>query len=365
MPDPRAAARVRRHPVRSRQIQIEECSQHQADVFSDSAAREHIYQSSDPNEQSSLRHTILRQALSEEYLADLGKRFGLFRHADGDIRQLGEIAELLKRIEYFSVDSTSYQIGVVANRADLALAMTKDVLTQMMSTLILERERTLKSMRDAIQQRIKLLAPGIMETPVPVSALERDNLRKELVRLQAQMAILRSQYTERHPEVLRLEERERLLRGMLREPVAPASGAAGDDETGSPASKTAKQDVLDELTRNLNNITMVLDSERDRGNIRYLAIVERPSLPLGPFFPPREVFLLMGFIGGLVLAVVAVTYKELARGTFLAPEHLAQSLNVPLLGELPLLGGSKRLQLPSAPGAEAIRHQLPAPPLEG
>ena len=105
--------------------------------------------------------------------------------------------------------------------------------------------------------------------------------------------------------------------------------------------------------------------EQKRENIRFLAVIEEPSVPLAPFFPPREVFIMLGVAAGVVLAAVLVTYNELSRGTFLAPEVVAGSLGVPLIGELPRLEGRKQLQLPQSPGADAIRKQLPAPTTGG
>jgi uncharacterized protein involved in exopolysaccharide biosynthesis len=333
----------------------------QAAYFQNALLGNILYQSYDPAEQNAQRVSLLRMALSEEYLEKLGRKFSLFVYSANDPRHGAERAGLLKRIEYFSVNSSAFQIGTVARDAYVAYAMLEDVLEQMITTLIDERRRTLVTMRDAIQTRVQELIPGI-STLVPASNLETDNLKAELLRIQEQVAVLKSQFTERHPEVLRLEERERLLEGMLRDlGVAPGAQSTPDSGSANRASKGAQQEVLDDLIKKLNNLSVVLDMEQNRENIRFLTVVERPTLPVAPFFPPHEVFLLLGIAGGMVLAAVLVTYRELSRGTFLAPEVVAGSLGVPLLGELPELEGRKQLQLPQAPGVNAIRRQLPAP----
>ena len=333
----------------------------QAGYFQNALLGNILYQSYDPAEQNAQRNALLRMALSEQYLEKLGRTFSLFKLPVENPRHAVERADLLQRIEYFSLNSAAYQIGVVANDAYTAYAMLGDVLEQMITTLLAERRRTLLTMRDAIEAHIRELAP-IAGLSAPTRALERDKLKSELVRIQAQVAILKSQFTERHPEVLRLQERERLLKGMLLDAgVEPASSAAPLDR----GSKTTQQEVLDDLVKKLNNLNVVLDMEQKRENIRFLAVIEEPSVPLAPFFPPREVFIMLGVAAGVVLAAVLVTYNELSRGTFLAPEVVAGSLGVPLIGELPRLEGRKQLQLPQSPGADAIRKQLPAPTTGG
>jgi hypothetical protein len=101
--------------------------------------------------------------------------------------------------------------------------------------------------------------------------------------------------------------------------------------------------------------------ETDKGDLPSLAVLEQPSMPIYPIYPPKVKILLLGFAAGMFLSAALVAFLELRRGTFLAPIGAAGALGVPLLGEMPRLRtiDQSRVPLIPGPGEFAVRERLP------
>ena len=191
-----------------------------------------------------------------------------------------------------------------------------------------------------------MLSAGLKDTSGPGASLQPTAVREELEKVNADIRALKAQYTEMHPFVQRLEDRARALRATL---AKMEDNKKAVQVLVDPASRSATQGVYDDLVRKLNYLNVVLEMEGEGQNVPYLAVIEQPAIPSFPFSPNRLMVYLVAFCAGLLLSGVVVVYNELRRGTFLAPAHASTILGVPLLGELPPLVSTKKLQLLEGP----------------
>lgn len=328
----------------------------QAGYFQNALVSDLFPQMSDPSEQNAQRQSLLRLALTDKFLDELGQKHQLFKHPFGSTLHILERDMLLRQIEYFPQNATTFQISVLAPQPDLAYNLDREVVAQMVNTLIEERHRNLVRIKDAIEAHVQTLAVGLKDVAGPAYTLHPEALREELEKINGDIKALTNQFTERHPDVQRLKERAQAIRNVLsnsQNPVGSASDAI------SPVSKTASQDVYNDLVKKLNYLKIVVEMERNTRDLPYLAVIQQPTIPVQPTFPPAFKLILLGVFGGVVVSALLVFFLELKRGTFLAPASAASELGVPLLGQLPRLARRHGVQLLDGPGADAVRLLLP------
>jgi len=216
-------------------------------------------------------------------------------------------------------------------------------------------------------------------------------LDQELARLRAQLADLRSHYTERHPDVRKVKEQiaemEKLKRQVeARIAAAPASGTT--DETRHASSPTemevesqlkankveienrqrAIQDLqkeignyqarlnmtpvreqqMAELTRNyeqsrksyeqlqakLDQSGMATDLEKQQQGEQF-HVLDAPNLPQKPFSPNRLKLDLIGLATGLIFGMVSLVGAEMLDDRLYSREELATIVSAPVLAEIP------------------------------
>jgi hypothetical protein len=331
----------------------------QSSYFRNPLVSDLVSEVTDTTELNSQRQSMLRLALSDDFVDELATRYSIYENAgDPDQRSI-ERERFLKKIQYFAVTPTSFQISVGGKDPVMAYQMTRDVLAQMTFTLIEERYRKLLHARDAIQSQAKFLSRALRDLGNPYHS---EYLGRELERLNENIKSLKGRYTTDHPVLADLLSRARSIRARLRDTQSGEDPSPQDDVSKSflvPGSKQPVQDIFNDLLKKLSHLNIVLEMERDRGGVSYLAVIEQPRIPTRAYFPDLLQFLVYGAAAGVILSIVHVIYSELKRSEMVAPEAASDTLGVPLLGELPaLLGTSSELLLD---GPRGMARALPAP----
>lgn len=273
------------------------------------------------------------------------------------------------------------------------------------------QQRAIAVDREVLETRLRQTREMLGKAAsLPTSAAIADDpivssLRGELSKLEVDLALLREQLTDQHPEVIATKARLEAVKAQLQRKTAEvlaARAAAANQELLDQLAKLegdrqvlqAKAMALDSIvrtyTREIRTLppretqlarltravkvaegTYLLLAQRlqeakieENTIVDNLRIVDRAIPPGAPVKPRTTRNTIFGVALGLVLGVAAAYLMEMLETTFQTPEEVERVLGLPVLGvipflqepgrgkEIPLIGdGSRR-----APFAEAFRH---------
>jgi len=324
---------------------------------------------SDPGEMKSERETMIRQALTPEFLDSLRRKYGIYHSKNGAdaippgilkrILILKRMAEgvglyhpaktgseeaaarvdLLTHIQIFDLNNTTFHVSFVYTDPDVTLQVTRDIYAQVIRTLLETHMNNLVTVRDAIRKRLESLAFSLTATaPDPRASIRPQVVSDELADVRNQIRALSTQYTEDHPALKALRDRERILvrwQGASSENGSEPPSGQENAVAGDQSLPTVKE-IYGDLMKKMNYLNIALDADRAHQGA-YFATVEIPIYPDAPLWPKKGLLALwglaLGFIGSLSIAAL----REYFNRTTLRADVLAERLGVPLLGVLPII----------------------------
>lgn len=309
-------------------------------------------------EAKSQRESLIRQTLTPEYLDSLGTKYGIYSSTSPSVaaassmqkfrrslrsklvqyglvqptntesRLSSERQNLLKRINIFSINDTTFNVEFSYSDPAVTYQVTKDIYSQIIRGLLEVRMNMLITVRDAIHRRLTSLTSN---GPNPAS---RKPMEEELKSVQEELHALRALYTDSHPMVQELIEREQSLKRVLN--VIPANGTDGAASNMSipEADPAALHQISDDLIKKLNYLDITIDSDRQHQD-EFFAVLEDPQYPTSSSGPGKAVFVLGGFILGFICSLFIAIIREYFDYTAVRASVLAQRLGVPVIGDLP------------------------------
>jgi len=309
----------------------------QASYFQNPMVNNLITDVIDPNELRGQRQALLQQALTVSFIDKLGEKFGEFKEGASRSEHAIERELLNKRILVEDMGANAFKVTVTAKDAQKSLDMVKMVIAQMEKTVIEQRNETLLSTRKAIEQHVNKLSGVLVDSGENLPQQNANKVRQELAKVENELSMLMQHFTASHPQVMKLRAKANLLKNhyakMPQENKIVPSDALKIFSTSS--AQEPVREVYNELLKNLINIDIVLDREKNRDQVSYFSITEYPTLPTGAYFPNVLIFLVGGLLVGVTFALVIIVFREFKRGTFVSPSYVAEQLNMPLLGEMP------------------------------
>ena len=338
------------------------------------------------DEMKSQGESLLRQALTPEFLDSLGQKyeiypflkahpttpslywrtrkriktvllgFGLMNQPLESSYELAlERQNLVSHIDIFSESGTTYSVGYISSNPDVSFHVTQDIYAQLIHSLPDIRTRNLTNIRDAITRRLDSLTGSLDSpasvTPIPSSS-EPHLMREQLDQVHSQILALSAQYTDEHPVMLELRKKEYILASRLRASHEQDAIQAPTGYQKPAAEGEASREVYSDLTRKLNYLKIAIDSDQER-QADYFNLLRAPLYPTTPIWPKKPLFALWGLALGLFSALLNAALREYFDRSALRAEALAQHLQVPLLGNLPAFSwkakASRHIPLISAP----------------
>lgn len=246
-------------------------------------------------------------------------------------------------------------------------------------------------------QQDKMFVESMLQQEKPAQRMaaqmstDPDTLHKQLAQLQEQLASLRAQYTDNHPDVRRTRKDIAQLEKRINDSVASPSPAVQSAITEEPVEtaqskqlkaqlyqinttireKTTEQariqqeistvqaklkltpaigqeykaltrdyqtalGIYNDLLKKQSDSEMASDLERRQQGEQF-RVLDPPSLPQKPTYPNRPVFGVGGLVGGLAFGLAIVFALEAQDTTFRTERDVERVLKLPALAMIPLL----------------------------
>lgn len=150
-------------------------------------------------------------------------------------------------------------------------------------------------------------------------------LASKLIDLNSQIANLKRQYTEEHPEVLKKKEEI----SFIEEQIKKLS-----EQDAELIRLTREMDIYDSLYKELRK--KYQDAEiAEAGKIQTSVIVSKALAPRKPIRPDLKLNMIIGFLLGLIIGAVAAFFMESLDTTIGSVEDLESFIGLPVLGIIP------------------------------
>ncbi len=323
--------------------------------FQNPLVKDFLPELNDTSEMKAQRENLIRQSFSDGFLNALGERNKLFKSGPESGERATEIDEIRRRIDTFSLQSTTFTVGFTHSDKKKTYAIEKEIVERIIDTIASERRATITKIRDSIQRRVEAISLNSTGHPDPMTSARPELLQKELAQLQEEAKALENQYTAQHPKVSRLRNRIMLIEGWLK--AAGGSKTKSFDKAmlieGQP--KAVTKEVYEDLLKKLNYLNILLDMDSEGAN-DYVAVLSPPSRPLSPVFPNKALFLFWGLLTGLLISSVIVLVTEYLERTAPSVRDFAREVDLPYLGSLPKIPWNEIGGVPAKAGAGKKKH---------
>jgi hypothetical protein len=311
----------------------------QATYFEVPTVTDSIVGSRDYTEMQAQKTALMRLAINDTFLEAEGEKLGLVHGEPGSPQRIAEREGIRGAIDFFSSTTTTFQITAIGRTADISYALASDALDQIVSTLVNERQKNITSYRDSLRRQLEALGVVANTGESEATASNPQMLREELSRLEKALESQEARFNENHPSVIATKQKIQAVRQKLeatkgQTDTRPTMDAPLTIDTNKKGKRT---EFGEELLRKINYLDVALEIERNKTNLPYLDILERPIRPTFFFFPKPSAFTLGGILAGILMAAIVVTFLELKRATAITPLSAAKQLGVPLLGSLPAM----------------------------
>jgi hypothetical protein len=345
-----------------------------AKYFQNPLIRDFIPEVSDTAEMKAQRESLIRQALTPDFLDKLGEQYGIYHPKRGQAALLESVRHvaaplkvlvlqagffrpakgaydipvareaLLARIQVLDLNNTTFNVSFIYSDPDVTLNVTREIYAQVVRTVLEAHLNNLVNIRDAIHARLESLAFNMSSSPDPRASLRPGIVKEELDDVRNQIRALSTQFTEDHPAIKALRNRERILNGWQGEgaenTAQPSSGQ--DSNLLGGGSQEAMKDIYDDLTKKLNYLNIAQEADQSQQG-DYLATFESPMYPEAPLWPKKGLMLLWGFTLGFVGSLSIAALKEYLERTTFRASAVAEHLGLPLLGHIPVVPWSETL----------------------
>lgn len=315
----------------------------------------------DQGELRAQREAILRGALSNAFVDRLLRDYSL---ETPDTRPQGRALQrelMRKRIEYFPLNGSTFQLNTVSRSASEAYEMNRVTLAHVLAYFSEHRRALLENSRIAIEEHVHSVGRTLKEVASAKGRVTPESVREDLRQVRADLEVSRLSYSDKHPEVFELQRKVQRLETLLRslESEEKSRAAEGSLAYVGPAAQKPMEDLYNELLKKLSYLDIVISMEQ--GGESHISIVDQPRLPTTPFFPRRAVFAVFGLLVGLVFSAVYAAFCELRRLAQVDPGEISEALGLPFLGEVPALAGTAVQHLLEGPRATGVQQSLPQP----
>ena len=184
---------------------------------------------------------------------------------------------------------------------------------------------------------------GLTYIRVEMPELVEADLMQDLTKLDLQLLELKSKYTEKYPEIARLEEKRRLFIKLLNKKsigflqAEKISAEAILEATTRPKGVLLKYKELARKAQRDDSTLVELENQKRFVSLQEAKLedpwelITKPTIKTSPVAPRRSVIAFFGTIFGLFLGVCASIYKERKTGLIYEKDTLETILNTKII----------------------------------
>lgn len=191
----------------------------------------------------------------------------------------------------------------------------------------------------AVRRKIKDLRAQIAAAPpAPAPAISASstapnrNDSQGVQQLRAQLRSIDQGITAKRHEQAMIQNQVRLYQDRI-----SSSPLVQEEYKNITRDYTTAQSFYDDLLRKMNQSKMATDLERRQQGEQF-SVMDQPNLPDSPMFPKRGVFVGAGLMGGLILGVMLVAWKEYRDTALRSERDVWAFTKLPTLGVISFSG---------------------------
>ncbi len=283
--------------------------------------------------------SMVKEAISDEFIDDLGKRYKMYSETKDDREIAKERQALRDKFSYFSTGGQSYQISFSHSDPYIAKEITERTLRQVKDHIVGKRISTIELVKEVMIRKLnsfnasqKFTQKGSDKT---LASKSPDVLKEELVKVNTSIAALSKQYSTNHPIMLNLKQRQKTINSWLKEFDMSKDDSAVDLPMSMTHDKIVSEQLSSKFYAKYHDFNIALEIEK-KSLQNYIGLIKTPQLPTAPIWPKKRLFASLGFILGLVISFIYVFISEIivpSKDEQLALE--AEKLGTFVLGVLP------------------------------
>jgi LPS O-antigen subunit length determinant protein (WzzB/FepE family) len=287
--------------------------------------------------------SLISQAVDDEFVDQVAEKYNLYTNDPGKVKRNTEREFLRERFQVMALGHQSFQVAFIYSDPIVAKEIASLTMHRVIDGLVKHRSIMIENIKDSIRKRIEVMAMSQDSVTNPLASTKPEVLSRQLVSIRAEIEALKSQYSENHPSVKALKQKEQIVNKWLN---VIKSGKEIEDPTLKEKdqfpviggdSKYALTEINKDLLTKYNYLNIISELE----NVSmpdYIGIVQHPQIPASPIFPNKMLFTVFGLLIGIVLSALIIVMEEFLLGKGIGVhEKVAKGLGVPYLGKLPYL----------------------------
>lgn len=286
----------------------------QTQYFQVPLIRDFMPETWDGSELKSQREAIIRRALSFNYLKELAAKHNLFKGANPEDLSTYELQELSKRFEVIPAGSSSFIVSFFARDPEMGYRVIRDSITHIRAMLAEERLAVLMKLHDAIRERLESLSFGKAANNSPIMANRPDLVKGEMDKIEEEIRVLKTTYSDKHPRIAELTKRYGELSAWMKlnpEVKVPTSMPRAANFSSAKVDEGSKE-LFQDLLKKFHYLEVVIFMDQQNQNA-YLTLLQEPFVPKSPVWPKLPILMIWGVAMGFLVGTLLVLGGEVAR----------------------------------------------------
>ena len=276
---------------------------------------------------------ISSQAVAEQVVMKLG----LVGETQSSEEIQSKIAEVQGCISTSREESTD-MIHIIVTHPDpvLAAKIANSTAEEFKEVNLLEKNKKARNIREFVEKQIKLSQERLSNLEEKIRDVQelggvagvRDSLQSQLNGLQLQRMELLQIYTDKHPDVIALNEQIDSIIKELQQ--APGGGVV------NYASLSREMEVSERTYKMLKDkyeMSRIAEAEE----VGDVSIVDLAAVPTFPISPNRKMNKMMGAVLGVIFGLLVALFIESLDTSIGTIEDLEHLVKLPVLGVIPYL----------------------------